>query len=85
MVPGPFGPSHYTHLQLVINQVCVCVCVCVRVRVRVQKQHTMAGALSFWLANTSELLNFLQQDGDMGPLSGHTQQQLSHLVHTAYK
>ncbi|XP_059907336.1 afadin [Gadus macrocephalus] len=51
----------------------------------IQKQHTMAGALSFWLANTSELLNFLQQDGAVGPLTGQTQQQLSHLVHTAYK
>ncbi|XP_074548590.1 afadin [Halichoeres trimaculatus] len=50
----------------------------------IQRQQTMAGALAFWMANTSELLNFLKHDKDLGPLTQQSQLDLSHLVHKAY-
>ncbi|XP_033984906.1 LOW QUALITY PROTEIN: afadin-like [Trematomus bernacchii] len=50
----------------------------------IQRQQGIAGALSFWMANTSELLNFLKHDKDLGPITEQSQLNLSHLVHTAY-
>ncbi|XP_055361973.1 afadin [Betta splendens] len=50
----------------------------------IQKQRTIAGALAFWMANASELLNFLKNDKDLGPLTQPSQLELSHLVHQAY-
>ncbi|KAI4804291.1 hypothetical protein KUCAC02_025922 [Chaenocephalus aceratus] len=49
-----------------------------------RRQQGIAGALSFWMANTSELLNFLKHDKDLGPITEQSQLNLSHLVHTAY-
>ncbi|XP_078797498.1 afadin [Oryzias latipes] len=49
-----------------------------------QRQQFMVGSLAFWLANSSELLIFLKRDKDLGPLTQHSQLDLSHLVHTAY-
>ncbi|XP_026161121.1 afadin [Mastacembelus armatus] len=51
----------------------------------VQKQQTMAGALAFWMANSSELLNFFKHDKDLCPLTQQSQLDLSHLVHKAYR
>ncbi|XP_030573997.1 afadin isoform X3 [Archocentrus centrarchus] len=50
----------------------------------IQRQQTIAGALAFWMANSSELLNFLKQDQDLSPLTQQSQLDLSHLVHKAY-
>ena len=50
-----------------------------------QKQQMIAGALAFWMANSSELLNFFRQDKDLSPLTQQAQVDLSHLVHKAYK
>lgn len=50
-----------------------------------QRQQTIAGALAFWMANSSELLNFLKQDRDLSPLTQQSQLDLSHLVHKAYR
>ncbi|KAK1893908.1 Afadin [Dissostichus eleginoides] len=49
-----------------------------------RRQQGIAGALSFWMANTSELLNFLKHDKNLGPITEQSQLNLSHLVHTAY-
>ncbi|XP_076013546.1 afadin [Genypterus blacodes] len=50
----------------------------------IQKQHNMAGALAFWMANASELLNFFKQDRELSLLTLQAQEDLSHLVHKAY-
>uniref|UniRef100_UPI0037E9C8F6 afadin n=1 Tax=Semicossyphus pulcher TaxID=241346 RepID=UPI0037E9C8F6 len=50
----------------------------------IQRQHAIAGALAFWMANTSELLNFLKHDKDLTLLTQQSQLDLSHLVHRAY-
>ncbi|KAK2826588.1 hypothetical protein Q5P01_020802 [Channa striata] len=50
----------------------------------IQKQQTIAGALAFWMANSSELLNFLRNDKDLCLLTGQSQLDLSHQVHEAY-
>lgn len=50
-----------------------------------QKQQTTAGALAFWMANVSELLNFFKNDKDLSPLTQLSQLDLSHLVHKAYR
>ncbi|XP_034714054.1 afadin [Etheostoma cragini] len=50
----------------------------------IQKQQTIAGALAFWMANSSELLNFLKHDKDLSSLTHQSQLDLSHLVHKAY-
>ncbi|KAG8013148.1 Afadin [Nibea albiflora] len=49
-----------------------------------KRQQAIAGALAFWMANSSELLNFLKHDRDLGSLTGQSQLDLSHLVHKAY-
>lgn len=50
-----------------------------------QRQQTIGGALAFWMANSSELLNFLKHDQDLSPLTQQSQLDLSHLVHKAYR
>ncbi|XP_035529456.1 afadin [Morone saxatilis] len=50
----------------------------------IQRQQAIAGALAFWMANSSELLNFLKHDKDLSPLTQQSQLDLSHLVHKAY-
>nr|XP_020478520.1 afadin-like [Monopterus albus] len=50
----------------------------------IQRQQTMAGALSFWMANSAELLNFFKHDKDLSPLTQQSQLDLSHLVHKSY-
>lgn len=50
-----------------------------------QRQQTIAGALAFWIANSSELLNFFKHDEDLCPLTQQSQLDLSHLVHKAYR
>ncbi|KAF6728720.1 Afadin [Oryzias melastigma] len=44
----------------------------------------MVGSLVFWMANSSELLNFLKRDKDLNLLTQQSQLDLSHLVHKAY-
>ncbi|XP_028422199.1 afadin [Perca flavescens] len=50
----------------------------------IQRQQAIAGALAFWMANSSELLNFLKHDKDLCSLTHQSQLDLSHLVHKAY-
>lgn len=50
-----------------------------------QRQQTIGGALAFWMANSSELLNFLKHDQDLTPLTQQSQLDLCHLVHKAYR
>ncbi|RVE57630.1 hypothetical protein OJAV_G00218110 [Oryzias javanicus] len=50
----------------------------------IQRQHLALGSLAFWMANSSELLNFLKRDRDLSPLTQQSQLDLSHLVHKAY-
>ncbi|XP_042357059.1 afadin [Plectropomus leopardus] len=50
----------------------------------IQRQQTIAGALTFWMANSSELLNFLKHDKDLSSLTQQSQLDLSHMVHKAY-
>lgn len=50
-----------------------------------QGQQAIAGTLAFWMANASELLNFLKHDNDLSPLTRQSQLDLSHLVHSAYR
>ncbi|TDG99213.1 hypothetical protein EPR50_G00207700 [Perca flavescens] len=49
-----------------------------------KRQQAIAGALAFWMANSSELLNFLKHDKDLCSLTHQSQLDLSHLVHKAY-
>ncbi|KAK9534039.1 hypothetical protein VZT92_009114 [Zoarces viviparus] len=50
----------------------------------IQRQQAIAGALAFWMANSSELLNFLKRDKDLSSVMRQSQLDLSHLVHKAY-
>ncbi|KAM8916829.1 afadin isoform 2-T2 [Spinachia spinachia] len=50
----------------------------------VERQQAIAGALAFWMANSSELLNFLKQDRDLSVFTRQSQLDLSHLVRKAY-
>ncbi|XP_075718755.1 afadin isoform X25 [Rhinoderma darwinii] len=51
----------------------------------IQKQKNIAGALAFWMANASELLNFLKQDRDLSRITLDAQDVLAHLVQMAFK
>nr|XP_040055730.1 afadin isoform X3 [Gasterosteus aculeatus aculeatus] len=50
----------------------------------IERQQAGAGALAFWMANCSELLNFLKHDKDLSVITRQSQLDLSHLVHKAY-
>ncbi|XP_061750135.1 afadin-like [Nerophis ophidion] len=50
----------------------------------IQIHQDVAGALAFWMANTSELLDFLENDKDLSGLTRQSRLCLSHLVHQAY-
>ncbi|KAM7395992.1 hypothetical protein PAMA_007328 [Pampus argenteus] len=50
-----------------------------------QKQKNIAGALAFWMANASELLNFIKQDRDLSRVTLDAQDLLAHLVQMAFK
>ncbi|XP_038155484.1 afadin isoform X2 [Cyprinodon tularosa] len=50
----------------------------------IQRQQAIAGALSFWMANSSELLNFLKHDKDLSQFTKQSQLDLSHQVQNAY-
>ncbi|XP_042638192.1 afadin [Orycteropus afer afer] len=49
-----------------------------------QKQKNIAGALAFWMANASELLNFVKQDRDLSRITLDAQDVLAHLVQMAF-
>uniref|UniRef100_A0A3Q2P0B2 Afadin n=1 Tax=Fundulus heteroclitus TaxID=8078 RepID=A0A3Q2P0B2_FUNHE len=51
----------------------------------IQKQKNIAGALAFWMANSSELLNFIKQDRDLSRITLDAQDILAHLVQMAFK
>ncbi|XP_051501947.1 afadin [Myxocyprinus asiaticus] len=51
----------------------------------IQKQRNIAVALAFWMANTSELLNFIRQDQDLSPITLQAQNTLAHLVQQAFR
>ncbi|XP_006871245.1 PREDICTED: afadin-like [Chrysochloris asiatica] len=51
----------------------------------IQKQKNIAGALAFWMANASELLNFVKQDRDLSRITLDAQDVLAHLVQMAFK
>ncbi|XP_035851488.1 afadin isoform X28 [Sander lucioperca] len=51
----------------------------------IQKQKNIAGALAFWMANASELLNFIKQDRDLNRVTLDAQDILAHLVQMAFK
>uniref|UniRef100_A0A8C5CFT0 Afadin, adherens junction formation factor a n=1 Tax=Gadus morhua TaxID=8049 RepID=A0A8C5CFT0_GADMO len=51
----------------------------------IQKQKNIAGALAFWMANASELLNFAKQDKDLSRITLDGQDILAHLVQMAFK
>ncbi|XP_034017993.1 LOW QUALITY PROTEIN: afadin [Thalassophryne amazonica] len=51
----------------------------------IQKQKNIAGALAFWMANASELLNFIKQDRDLCRITLDAQDILAHLVQMAFK
>uniref|UniRef100_A0A8C3WJH1 Afadin n=1 Tax=Catagonus wagneri TaxID=51154 RepID=A0A8C3WJH1_9CETA len=50
-----------------------------------EKQKNIAGALAFWMANASELLNFIKQDRDLSRITLDAQDVLAHLVQMAFK
>ncbi|KAG8444323.1 hypothetical protein GDO86_009491, partial [Hymenochirus boettgeri] len=51
----------------------------------IQKQKNIAGSLAFWMANASELLNFIKQDRDLNRITLDAQDVLAHLVQMAFK
>ncbi|XP_073784175.1 afadin isoform X2 [Danio rerio] len=51
----------------------------------IQKQRNIAVSLAFWMANASELLNFIRRDRDLCCITVPTQNTLAQLVQTAFR
>ncbi|XP_026140999.1 afadin-like [Carassius auratus] len=51
----------------------------------IQKQRNIAVSLAFWMANTSELLNFMRRDRDLCPITLQAQNTLTQLVQQAFR
>jgi len=49
-----------------------------------QSNQSHPGSLSFWLANTSELLHFMKQDRDIGACSVAAQNHLADVIRLAF-
>ncbi|KAI4884600.1 hypothetical protein NFI96_034561, partial [Prochilodus magdalenae] len=50
----------------------------------IQKQRTITVALTFWMANASEFLNFIRQDRELSTITLHSQTALAQLVQKAF-
>uniref|UniRef100_A0A673ZDR8 Afadin, adherens junction formation factor n=1 Tax=Salmo trutta TaxID=8032 RepID=A0A673ZDR8_SALTR len=74
------GPSERTHKVIAIVNKMVSMMEGV-----IQKQKNIAGSLAFWMANASELLNFIKQDKDLSRITLDAQDVLAHLVQMAFK
>ncbi|TRY86925.1 hypothetical protein DNTS_002199 [Danionella cerebrum] len=74
------GPSERTHKLIAIISKMVSMMEGV-----IQKQKNIAGALAFWMANASEMLNFIKQDKDLSRITLDAQDVLAHLVQMAFK
>ncbi|XP_066533020.1 afadin isoform X14 [Hoplias malabaricus] len=74
------SPSERTHKVIAIVNKMVSMMEAV-----IQKQKNIAGALAFWMANASELLNFIKQDKDLSRITLDAQDVLAHLVQMAFK
>ncbi|KAG9484041.1 hypothetical protein GDO78_009769 [Eleutherodactylus coqui] len=75
-----FSPAERTHKVIAIVNKMVSMMEGV-----IQKQKNIAGALAFWMANASELLNFIKQDRDLSRVTLDAQDVLAHLVQMAFK
>ncbi|XP_042177616.1 LOW QUALITY PROTEIN: afadin-like [Oncorhynchus tshawytscha] len=81
------GPSERTHkvIAIVNKMVSMMEGVIQEIPEADQKQKNIAGALAFWMANASELLNFIKQDKDLSRITLDAQDVLAHLVQMAFK
>ncbi|XP_020352102.1 afadin isoform X13 [Oncorhynchus kisutch] len=81
------GPSERTHkvIAIVNKMVSMMEGVIQEIPEEDQKQKNIAGALAFWMANASELLNFIKQDKDLSRITLDAQDVLAHLVQMAFK
>ncbi|XP_060061139.1 afadin isoform X5 [Erinaceus europaeus] len=81
------GPAERTHkvIAIVNKMVSMMDGVIQEVDQVEQKQKNIAGALAFWMANASELLNFIKQDRDLSRTTLDAQDVLAHLVQMAFK
>ena len=77
--------SSFSGAFLFIFILFVCVGVAYGVVFCPQTQKNIAGALAFWMANASELLNFVKQDRDLSRITLDAQDVLAHLVQMAFK
>lgn len=75
----------FSGASLSVVVMCVCPAVAYRAVFCLQKQKNIAGALAFWMANASELLNFIKQDRDLSRITLDAQDVLAHLVQMAFK
>uniref|UniRef100_A0A8C7V228 Afadin n=1 Tax=Oncorhynchus mykiss TaxID=8022 RepID=A0A8C7V228_ONCMY len=79
------GPSERTHKVIaIVNKMVSMMEGVIQVSVH-PKQKNIAGALAFWMANASELLNFIKQDKDLSRITLDAQDVLAHLVQMAFK
>ncbi|XP_066533013.1 afadin isoform X8 [Hoplias malabaricus] len=81
------SPSERTHkvIAIVNKMVSMMEAVIQEIAEGDQKQKNIAGALAFWMANASELLNFIKQDKDLSRITLDAQDVLAHLVQMAFK
>ncbi|XP_064847053.1 afadin-like isoform X7 [Oncorhynchus masou masou] len=81
------SPSERTHkvIAIVNKMVSMMEGVIQEIPEGAQKQKNIAGALAFWMANASELLNFIKQDKDLSRITLDAQDVLAHLVQMAFK
>uniref|UniRef100_A0A8C2EM47 Afadin n=1 Tax=Cyprinus carpio TaxID=7962 RepID=A0A8C2EM47_CYPCA len=80
------SPSERTHKVIaIVNKMVSMMEGVIQVGDQVGKQKNIAGALAFWMANASELLNFIKQDKDLSRITLDAQDVLAHLVQMAFK
>uniref|UniRef100_A0A671N976 Afadin n=1 Tax=Sinocyclocheilus anshuiensis TaxID=1608454 RepID=A0A671N976_9TELE len=80
------SPFERTHKVIaIVNKMVSMMEGVIQVGDQVGKQKNIAGALAFWMANASELLNFIKQDKDLSRITLDAQDVLAHLVQMAFK
>ncbi|XP_061899231.1 afadin isoform X2 [Entelurus aequoreus] len=76
--PGSSAPGMMDRVTALVNEMVALI------GKTIQIHQDVAGALAFWMANTSELLSFFENDKDLSGLTRQSRLCLSHLVHQAY-
>uniref|UniRef100_UPI00358E763A afadin isoform X2 n=1 Tax=Myxine glutinosa TaxID=7769 RepID=UPI00358E763A len=84
--PEPGRAERARRTGMLVSRMAATMETVVQEAMRLEKEtNSTAGSLAFWMANASELLNFMRQDRNLGPLTPDSQDALANTVQVAFR